>query len=122
MRNTICFLLLLILCAGCAASKVGTRTVEIISEPPGAGIEINGVYKGKAPLKVSVTAMIHDDESYGCFARETFIKASPTAPDQSEQTRLFQGYDGHEGGDPIPKRIVFDMEAIPGLDAEAGKN
>lgn len=85
------------------SSKPSTVAVEIISEPPGARIEINNDYIGDAPLTVNIP-----QNSNGEFTRNTTIAAMPIRSGNYVQMKRFYVY-GSMPSDPIPKRIFFDM-------------
>ena len=63
-----------------------TRQVEIISEPPGARIEINDNYIGDAPIMTTFQC-----EADGRFIENTRIRALPTQPGHYVQSKLFFG-------------------------------
>ena len=90
--------------AGCASTPIKTASVEIISEPPGAKIEINNDYIGTTPCTAMIPANIK-----GEFTRDTTIQALPVRNGQRVQKKHFSG--GYDDGtnDLIPKRILFDM-------------
>jgi hypothetical protein len=83
------------------------KSVEIISEPAGARIEIDD-YIGNAPLSVGIP------QTDGYFKKQTVIRAIPTEPGDYVQTKLFWGT-GADGsyGSKIPSRILFDMHLGP---------
>lgn len=78
----------LLLLSGCGVQK----DVEIITEPPGARIEVNNDYVGDSPLTVTITRDTH-----------TTITAIPIHPGHYVQSKFL----------PLqqrtPKRIFFDM-------------
>ncbi len=74
--------------------------VEIISNPPGAKIEINNDYVGDAPITRTVNG------NWGMLA-DTIIRAIPTQPGQFVQTKYLPGTQ------PFPSRIYFDMSLGP---------
>jgi hypothetical protein len=90
-------------------SSSGTKNqfdVQILSEPPGANIEINGKYVGDAPIIVKI-------EGFGdqTFNKSTEITALPIHPEQFVQRKNFYG--GHPTrslNDKIPERILFVMD------------
>lgn len=90
-----------------------TTKIQIISEPPGARIEVNESYVGDAPCTVEVA---HDFE--GRFAERTTIRALPRDSGFT-QTKFFVGFSGagannpYLHSDPIPARIFFDMRLEP---------
>jgi len=86
-----------------------TITVEIISNPPGANIEVNNDYIGKTPCAVSLPANYK-----GEFTRNTIVQALPVIGGQYTQQKSFiGGYDDFIANDVIPKRIFFDMNLQP---------
>ena len=95
--------------AGCAEpestytpSPVYEATIEVLSEPPGANIEVNQDYIGKAPCTVTVRAY------KGCttFCKDYTVRALPVIAGQQVQRKDFRDYDS------IPKRIFFDMQLV----------
>ena len=95
-----------------------TRQVEILSEPPGARIEVNDNYIGDAPI----TTTFHCS-SDGRFLETTRIRALPTQPGDYVQSKFFsggyptdsalRGYSTSNLNDTIPARIFFDMRLGP---------
>jgi PEGA domain-containing protein len=77
------------------------KTVQILSDPPGARIEINGNYVGDAPLTVKVKA----DTEYNRFYSNTLIRAYPKE-NGYVQTKYFAP--GTSEGLDLPDRIFFD--------------
>ena len=77
------------------------KSVQIISEPPGARIEINGNYIGDAPL----VTQIRKDSAYERFYSSTAIRAYPKG-DGYVQTKDFSP--GSLEGLNLPDRIFFD--------------
>jgi hypothetical protein len=82
------------------------KTVQIISEPPGARIEINGNYIGDAPLFTT----IRKDSRYQRFYSSTVIRAYPKG-DGYVQTKNFAP--GTLEGFYLPDRIFFDTNLHP---------
>jgi hypothetical protein len=90
--------------SGCATTPVKSVSVEILSEPAGAKIEINNDYIGTTPCTAQIPANI-----MGEFTRDTTIQAfSPDNSKRSQVKRFSGGYD-HGENDLIPKRILFNM-------------
>jgi len=93
------------------------KKIEIISEPPGARIEVNNNYVGDAPI--TITLQEDGDE----FTRNTVIRASPTEAGDYVQTKFFYAGKVTSGGysfgtnDRIPSRIFFDMHLGPATPA-----
>jgi hypothetical protein len=82
--------------------------ISVISDPPGARIEVNNDYVGVAPITVKVP----QDREY--FGENTTIKAIPTEPGDFVQTKVFLGnVSGISYGDKVPSRILFDMHLGP---------
>ena len=112
MRVVICILCALAL-AGCGPTPgVATtrRTIQVITDPPGAHIEMDGAYMGKSPLTITTNA-----DAWGCFTRHSTIRALPSKAGQWTQFKLFSGgyqYAGHLN-DHIPERVFFDMTLGP---------
>lgn len=86
------------------------KTIQIISEPPGARIEVNDDYVGDAPRSIEFPC---DPE--GRFIERTRIVALPVGFGYT-QRKLFLGYPytiSSLKGDKIPSRILFDMRLRP---------
>ena len=102
----VCFLL----CSGCASHSNISRpkqTVQIVSEPNGAKIEVDGRYVGDAPTTVEIEISPH-----GRFWRDTIIKAYPKDTGYI-QIKAFNGESRWSISDPIPARISFDTRIDP---------
>ena len=106
---------------GCATSPEKEHQVvtEIISDPPGARIEVNGNYIGDAPITTRIRHHPADKVVMG----RVVIKALPREAGQYVQTKVFQGpqypFDPHR--DVVPERIFFDMKLQP-VDANVNVN
>jgi hypothetical protein len=74
------------------------KEIEVLSDPPGARIEVNDDYVGDAPLNVKVA------EVNGTFSTATVIKALPTVGGDWTQSKYF------ESGHVVPSRILFQMD------------
>lgn len=87
------------------------RKTQIISEPPGARIEVNDNYVGDAP----VTVELPQRGEY--FDEDTVVRAIPDEGADYTQTKRFLTSDPwyHPGfaGDKIPSRIFFNMHLGP---------
>jgi hypothetical protein len=83
------------------------KKTQIISEPPGARIEINGNYVGDAPITVELA------QRGDYFDEDTVIRAIPAEGSDYTQTKRLLTSDPwyHPGsaGDKIPSRIFFNM-------------
>ena len=103
------------LSTGCAFDR--HKEVEIVSEPPGARIEVNGDFVGCAPTTIKLLG-----ESDGQVQMDYTIRAYPPGPEYYPQAKLFMRRPSGES-DRIPKRICFDMRvrqpADPALDDSA---
>jgi hypothetical protein len=109
-----------LLCSGCVSHSKTPRpkqTVQIVSEPAGARIEINGRYVGDAPTTVEI-----ESSSHGRFWKDTIIKAYPKETGYT-QIKAFNGESRWSISDPIPSRISFDTRNDPGagLDETQGR-
>ena len=78
------------------------NTVRITSSRPGVRIEINGDYKGKTPLTVTIIGTRARN-----FSRATNIKAYPIHNGGYTQHKYFFTRDR------IPSNIYFDMNLVP---------
>ena len=92
-------------------SSPTTKNIQILSEPPGARIEVNDDYIGDAPCTVQVRC-----DPAGRFYPNTRIRALPVGYGYV-QSKFFTGY-GEMGNrylesDSIPSRIFFDMRLGP---------
>lgn len=104
MRNWICSLLAcLVFFAGCAAFEAHTTTTKVISDPPGARIELDDDYIGDAPLEIKWEWLLRER----VFDRKHIITALPIYSGQQVQLKFFWP------GDSIPKTILFDMKLVP---------
>jgi len=84
--------------------------VEIVSDPPGAKIEINNDYVGTTPMTVKLEGW----EATRTFARRHIIVAHPVLPGQHTQIKMFSGWSepSRTYGDTIPTKIFFNMNLI----------
>ena len=88
-------------CYVTSSSRTGTfYDVEIISDPPGARIELDGNYVGDAPIKVKI-----EGNSNREFKKNTEIVANPIYEGQLTERRNFYTYDKNK----IPERILIVM-------------
>ena len=97
--------------SGCASHTHSARPrqkVLIVSQPPGAKIEINGRYVGDAPTTVEI-----ETSSDGRFWRDTIVKAYP-ADKGYTQILAFNGKSRWAISDVVPPRILFDTRSAPG--------
>lgn len=97
------------------AKPAEQKEIQIISDPPGARIEVNQDYVGDAPITIKVPQI------NGYFAQNTVIRALPTEAGDYVQTKSFiAGQSTMEEavslgtwGDEIPSRILFDTRLAP---------
>jgi PEGA domain len=99
--------------SGCAshthtANVRQRQKVLIVSQPPGAKIEVNGRYVGDAPTTVEI-----ESSNDGRFWRDTIIRAYP-ADTGYTQILAFNGKSHWAFSDLVPPRIVFDTRSAPG--------
>lgn len=73
------------------------KGIEVLSDPPGARIEVNDDYVRDAPLHVKVA------EVDGTFSTATVVQALPTVNGDYTQFKYF------ESGHVVPSRILFQM-------------
>ena len=104
---------LVLLLAGCATDPAKEHQVvtEIVSEPPGARIEVNGNYVGDAPVTVRLRHHPADRVVMG----RVVIRATPRGNEGHVQEKVFQGpaypFDPHR--DVVPERVLFVMDLKP---------
>ncbi len=100
-----------LLSSGCASHAPVARPrlkVQIVSQPTGAKIEMNGQYLGDAPLTIDVEA-----SNDGRFWRDTVIKAYPLETGYV-QIKAFNGKSRWPISDMVPPKIFFDTRIAPG--------
>ena len=85
-------------------------SVDIISEPSAAVIEINDNYVGKTPLTVELKGW----EATRTFDRSHTIVTNPVAAGGQTQVKIFSGWNepSETYGDTIPMKIYFNMYLI----------
>ncbi len=81
------------------------RKIEILSEPPGARIEVNDDYVGDTPATISVPCTPD-----GRFTEATVICAMPTRPGDYMQTKVFSG--GYVGYGLYTKRKKVSSDSF----------
>ena len=99
-----------LICSGCASHTHAARprqSVQIVSQPPGAQIEVNGRYVGDAPTTIEV-----ESSTDGRFWRDTVIKAYPKETGYT-QIRVFNGKSRWAISDMVPSRLSFDTRVDP---------
>lgn len=79
--------------------KLTPIQVQVITEPPGAHISVNGDYAGKSPCTVTMWK-----DYWNHCNRDYEIVASPVIDGQYLQSRWFRG-----AQDPVPSKVFFDM-------------
>jgi hypothetical protein len=105
---------------GCA-SHTHTVTVrprlkiQIVSQPVGARIEVNGQYAGDAPLSIDV-----DASTDGRFWRDTIIKAYPKDTGYT-QIKAFNGKSRWTISDMVPPKLFFDTRADPSAGVQSAQ-
>ncbi len=88
------------------------KKVQIISDPPGARIEVNNDYVGDAPITLDILNLYGS----GQFSADTVIRAIPNEAGDFVQVKHFAGHlvkYGTEKSDQIPSRIFFNMHLGP---------
>jgi hypothetical protein len=104
---------LFLICSGCAHHTQTERqrlNIQIVSQPPGAKIEVNGTYVGDAPLTTQIEA-----SNDGRFWRDTIIKAYP-ADKGYMQIAAFNGKSRWSISDMVPPKLFFDTRKEPGAE------
>jgi hypothetical protein len=110
MRPAFVLCLFALLLAGCYGDYLGMgkrdtmATVEIVTDPPGAHIEVNQHYVGESPCTIQVWRRPN-----GVFREPCYIRALPVT-EGFLQYRYFHGWPSE---DVVPERIVFDMHTSP---------
>ena len=110
--------LVFLISLGCASHTHAVRPrlqVQIVSQPTGARIEVNGQYVGDAPISVDIEA-----SSDGRFWRDTIIKAYPKDTGYT-QIKAFNGKSRWAISDMVPPRISFDTRTEPGAGIESNQ-
>lgn len=91
-------------------SEVENFTVDIISEPLGAKVEVDDNYIGETPLTINIEGWA----STRTFIRSHTIVAHPVRAGGQTQVKIFSGWyeADHRYGDKIPNKIYFNMNLI----------
>jgi hypothetical protein len=111
--------LLVVIATGCSTAQSpkaergpdGTIAykVEVESSTPGARIEVNDDYVGKAPITITIYG--DADGTFHNFGSKDFVvRALPSGTNQFPQTKLFRTGGWFSEEDRVPKKIYFDME------------
>ncbi|MEA3205222.1 MAG: hypothetical protein QOG92_860 [Verrucomicrobiota bacterium] len=103
-----------LLFSGCASHHPRAERprvkMQIVSQPTGAKIEINGQYVGDAPLFVDI-----ETSNDGRFWRDTVVKAYPKDTGYT-QIKAFNGKMRWSISDTVPPRLFFDTRTDPGVE------
>jgi len=110
MKQTLSLIILglsLSLLVGCTS----IYTVEVVTNPPGAVIEVDGEYMGKSPLTIELQGW----SSTKTLARDYTINALPIQSGQYTQTKRLNGWyePSRHYGNQVPKKIYFDLNLVP---------
>ena len=106
-----------ILLSGCASTPPGTERgpdgtiaymVQVEASEPGARIEANNDYIGKAPVTLKIWGD-KDGTFHNFGSQEYIIKAFPENTNHFIQTKIFRTGGWFSQEDQIPGRIYFDM-------------
>lgn len=111
LQSLIAFIFLV--CSGCASHTHAVRPrlkVQIVSQPAGARIEVNGQYMGDAPVSVDI-----ESSNDGRFWRDTVIKAYPKDTGYT-QIKAFNGKSRWPISDAVPPKLFFDTRKEPSAD------
>jgi hypothetical protein len=111
MKRSILILCVFLFWAGCSVETPETSTTiyitKVISDPPGARIELDDDYIGVTPLEIQWEVL----KSNRTLTSDHEIRALPTAPGQYVQTKSFIYFSWNA---PVaPKTIFFDMHLGP---------
>jgi hypothetical protein len=82
--------------------------MRVISQPPGARIELNNGYMGETPLSIKVPC-----SPDGRFLEMVIVRALPTIEGHYSQTKVFSGGYTMIRNDQVPATIFFDMRLGP---------
>jgi hypothetical protein len=84
------------------------KDMRVISQPPGARIELNNGYMGETPLSIKVSCSLD-----GRFLETVIVRALPTMEGHYSQTKVFSGGYTMIRNDQVPATIFFDMRLGP---------
>ena len=97
---------LMLLLVGCATTRY--QAVQIISDPPGAKIEINNQYVGETPVTLTIPYVVDYSQNWNGNAYGSWnIVAYPTIAGQYVQRKFVTP--------PVPSTIYFNMGIGPAL-------
>lgn len=113
-------ILLMTALSGCSADSDSLQNarvheVPVVSEPPGARIEVNGNYIGDAPLTIRMLGI------NGRVAEDYILRALPVESGSWTQATAYVHSKTGESS-PVPSRIAFDMRLKTRGDNEADLN
>jgi hypothetical protein len=83
------------------------QTIEVISDPSGAHIEVNENYVGETPCTIHVKA-----KGDGTFYEKTTIRALPVQ-DGYTQCKVFYPFVTPLGPNQVPEKLFFQMNLGP---------
>jgi hypothetical protein len=101
--SVICFFAALFVFTGCSSVEVN-ETVLIISDPPGARIEINNEYLGDTPYKLKVEGLVPFDITILAYPSTLSTERYFL---QKKTISIF--YDNKTKSVFFPERVYFDM-------------
>jgi len=81
--------------------------VEVISDPPGAHIQVNDDYVGDAPLTIQMKG-----DRHGRVTQTYRVRADPNIAGDYVQVKVFKYWE-YIDSDPVPRRIRFQMNLVP---------
>lgn len=84
------------------------KDMRVISQPPGARIELNNGYMGETPLSIKVPC-----SPDGRFLETVIVRALPIIEGHYSQTKIFHGGYTMIRNDQVPPTIFFDMRLSP---------
>lgn len=105
-------------CATMAQNWPKKYVTEVVSSPPGADIEVDGVYRGKTPIVIEWRGNPDRVFNDGYHV----VKAYLNQPGCCPQLKLYSGGAEYAANDVIPRLIYFDMRSCAELPASADVN
>ena len=84
------------------------KDMRVVSQPPGARIELNGDFMGETPLSIKVPCTMEER-----FLEPVSIRALPNTGGHYVQSKMFWGGNPMGPIDRVPTTIFFDMRLGP---------
>jgi hypothetical protein len=96
-----------------APQKFVEESIEVVTDPPGARILVNGSNAGYAPVTVKARRLWRGDPGSPMMLDTVRLEAIPVADGQCAQIRIFGA-----GAAKTPPQISFDMHLCGGSPAQ----